>query len=326
MSRPNLWLPLYVGDYLRKTMRLTTEQHGAYLLLLMALWSDGGSLPADDETLAAVTRLSPEAWRRHAPTILAFFTVEDGLLVSPRLVEEQERAAAISKVRQEAGAAAAAKRWGSDSKNSKPIAKPIANGVANGKQTAWVGDGSDHAQSEGTDPATHETAQENSKNSKPIANGVANHIANGKQNDAQSQSHISEEADASSDADAGAQGETPPDDPPQDPPEPPKPPKGEKLATMLPEGWTASEIERKYALDRGMSEKDVDRVEEDFRDYWRGRGGKHFDWTATWQVWVRREQDRGGPRMASAPRQSRAGGRVAATFADVVARRLGTPD
>jgi uncharacterized protein YdaU (DUF1376 family) len=316
MSRPNLWLPLYVGDYLRKTMRLTTEQHGAYLLLLMALWSDGGSLPADDETLAAVTRLSPEAWRRHAPTILPFFAVEDGLLVSPRLVEEQERAAAISKVRQEAGAAAAAKRWGADSKNSKPIAKPIANGVANGKQTAWVDDGSDHAQSEGTDPATPETAQENSKNSKPIANGVANPIANGKQNDAQSQSHISAVADATADADAGAR-----DDPPKA-----KVSRSGKHPTMLPQGWTASETDRQYAAERGMSEKDIQRVEEHFRDYWQGRGDKHVDWAATWRRWVRTEQERGGQGLATAPRQPRGGGRVAATFADVVARRLGTSD
>jgi len=71
MSRP--WMPFYIGDYLTDTMHLTTLEHGAYLLLIMNYWRNGG-LPSDDKKLAAVVRLRLSAWLKIKPTIQAFFS------------------------------------------------------------------------------------------------------------------------------------------------------------------------------------------------------------------------------------------------------------
>jgi uncharacterized protein YdaU (DUF1376 family) len=63
-----LWTDAYLGD----TSHLTTFEHGAYLLILMAMWRAGGSLPDDDETMARCAKVTLDKWRRISPRILAF--------------------------------------------------------------------------------------------------------------------------------------------------------------------------------------------------------------------------------------------------------------
>jgi len=65
-------MPLYVGDYLGDTGHLSTAQHGAYLLLMMHYWRQGG-LPEDDKQLAAITKLPLRIWLDSRDIIQAFF-------------------------------------------------------------------------------------------------------------------------------------------------------------------------------------------------------------------------------------------------------------
>ena len=60
MKRP--WMPLYVGDYLADTGHLTTEEHGAYFLLIMHYWVNE-SLPQESKSLAVLARLSLKKWK-----------------------------------------------------------------------------------------------------------------------------------------------------------------------------------------------------------------------------------------------------------------------
>lgn len=83
-----LWTDAYMAD----TSHLTTIEHGAYLLVLMAMWRAGGQLPDDEIRLARTARLSLDKWRRIAPTIRSFLTAADGFVSQKRLKQEFENA------------------------------------------------------------------------------------------------------------------------------------------------------------------------------------------------------------------------------------------
>lgn len=102
--KTDTWMPLYIDNYLGDTIRLTTEQHGAYLLLIMEGWKSGGRLPDDDDQLAAIAKMAPRDWRKIAPIIRRYFTVEGADLVQSRLGREVLKAKRLSEARRETGA------------------------------------------------------------------------------------------------------------------------------------------------------------------------------------------------------------------------------
>jgi uncharacterized protein YdaU (DUF1376 family) len=96
-------MPLYIGDYMADTAHLTTEQHGAYLLLIFACWTHGGFLPDDDIKLAAITRLSLDAWKATRDTLAEFFKISGQKWRQKRVRVELERATHLHEVRSKAG-------------------------------------------------------------------------------------------------------------------------------------------------------------------------------------------------------------------------------
>jgi uncharacterized protein YdaU (DUF1376 family) len=96
-------MQLYVGDYLSDTLHLTTEQHGAYLLLLMTMWRAGAELPNDPGKLARIARVSPKRWPAIWAEISGFFTVDGDVIRNDRLTKEHQKAVSISQERKTAG-------------------------------------------------------------------------------------------------------------------------------------------------------------------------------------------------------------------------------
>lgn len=87
-DRPDSFMPLYIGDYLRDTLRLTTIQHGAYFLLICAYWAADDPLPDDDDALAAITKMSVPDWKKIRPVLSGFFQVDKGLWHHKRVDSE----------------------------------------------------------------------------------------------------------------------------------------------------------------------------------------------------------------------------------------------
>lgn len=112
MAKPDVWMPLYIGDYLSDTMHLTTEQHGAYLLLIMAYWKNGGALPASDTQLAAICRMPVDAWSNARAVLENFFDIsEEGKWTSKRVEKEMQAAGQKKAQAVQKAANAAAARW-----------------------------------------------------------------------------------------------------------------------------------------------------------------------------------------------------------------------
>lgn len=97
------FMQLYVADYLADTRGLTTEQHGAYLLLLMTMWKAGAKLPDDPKKLARIAGVTARRWHLIWPEISGFFDVQDGFVTQKRLDREYQKAVSKSELRSACG-------------------------------------------------------------------------------------------------------------------------------------------------------------------------------------------------------------------------------
>lgn len=112
------YIPFYVGDYLADTTHLTRSEHGAYLLLLMAMWRGGGKLPADDVRLARLAHCSDAEWAGMRSTILGFFRRRRGVLTQKRLTAEHAKYTDTIAKRSVAGKRNAEKRYNKNNEDA----------------------------------------------------------------------------------------------------------------------------------------------------------------------------------------------------------------
>ena len=142
------YFPLYVDDFVSdgKVEAMTTEEVGAYILLLCKAWKETppASVPDNDAVLARWTRLSPERWSECKPAVLSAFTrAQDGRWYQKRMRQEYAKFVNLSRSRADAGRKGADKRWHDADGNCY--------GKANGKAMANVSV-SESVSGSGSDP------------------------------------------------------------------------------------------------------------------------------------------------------------------------------
>jgi uncharacterized protein YdaU (DUF1376 family) len=123
--KTDAWMPLWIGAYLADTMHLSRDEHGGYLLLIMAYWRSGFPLPDDDKKLAAITRSSAKEWKDLRKVLVEFFVCSDGVWTHKRIEQEltdagNKKDASVSKAK-----AAAKARWNKPTSNASGNASSI---------------------------------------------------------------------------------------------------------------------------------------------------------------------------------------------------------
>lgn len=115
------WIPWFPRDWRASRARavLISDEAAclAYRELLDAMWSEPGcSLPADDETLAALAGTTPEKWSRVKEKVLQFLPADpDGRRSHPRSRHEWRKAKGLRSKKSHAGKKGNDVRWGSHS-------------------------------------------------------------------------------------------------------------------------------------------------------------------------------------------------------------------
>jgi uncharacterized protein YdaU (DUF1376 family) len=135
MSLP--WFKMYGSAFLVDTMRLSTEQKGAYLMLMLDYYDKEAPPPDDDAILSQITGLSLERWRVHRRALEPFFEVTNGLWKHARCDEELVSRQVKITANRENGTRPKRRRkatgqaTGQASGQATGIPNGIANGVAN---------------------------------------------------------------------------------------------------------------------------------------------------------------------------------------------------
>ncbi|MFM0826849.1 DUF1376 domain-containing protein [Klebsiella oxytoca] len=123
------YMQLFIADYLADTMHLSTEEHGAYLLLMFNYWQTGRSIPKS--RLSKIARLSNDRWSSVEPSLKEFFNDNGAEWVHDRIERDLEMVRSSQRQKSDAGKASARARKVKKSTAEKRVINDRSTGVNN---------------------------------------------------------------------------------------------------------------------------------------------------------------------------------------------------
>lgn len=102
------YMQLYIADYLADTMHLSTEEHGAYLLLMFNYWQTGRAIPKS--RLSKIARLTNDRWSSVEVSLKEFFNDNGTEWVHERIERDLEMVRSSQRQKSDAGKASARAR------------------------------------------------------------------------------------------------------------------------------------------------------------------------------------------------------------------------
>ena len=105
-------MPIFTDVLIGDTTHLSSEEFGAYCLIMFATWNNSGKpFPDDDDRMARVCRVSAVRWRsKIRPILVSFFDLSDGFWRQKRLEKEWNSCAKHKASQSENGKRSAAAR------------------------------------------------------------------------------------------------------------------------------------------------------------------------------------------------------------------------
>jgi len=155
------YMQLYVADYLADTMHLTTEEHGAYLLLIMNYWQTGKPIPKN--RLQKIARLPNDRWTTVEDSLNEFFTDTGTEWVHHRIERDLEAVKDAQEQRVRAGRASAEAR----KRSKQDQNKRKGNGRSTGVEDSLEREGNENSTNKDTDTDTDTDTEGN--NSRPAS-------------------------------------------------------------------------------------------------------------------------------------------------------------
>lgn len=107
----NIWMPLYIGDFMRDTAGMETEMIGAVVLLYLRIWSKDGPLPDNNEKLGRICQMPSDRFAEIREEISFLFDVNDGDWTHNELLAERAKWVETRRKKSEAGRVGGNAMW-----------------------------------------------------------------------------------------------------------------------------------------------------------------------------------------------------------------------